>query len=213
MPDTLNYQINSMPKKIYILLALVLALVMSAFALWRVNKKVVAPVVTEPTVTQNQLEQPNVESVQEYSQHIEAIPGNTDEVWYNIPELGIRMKLNKEFAEDLVYRSETPAFATVYFSGKKFMVIAPSCVSGLGSLFKAKGIMKEIAKTDDFLASRMDSYIQIQDYYYGWTGPQDACWDPSIEEEVRKVFPGKYNGMGAKFVSEGVKTLQLIPKK
>lgn len=150
---------------------------------------------------------------QDYSQHIEEIPGNTDEVWYNIPELGVRMKLNKEFAEDLVYRSETPAFATVYFSGKKLMATVPSCVSGFGFLFKTKGIMKEIAKTDDFLATRMDSYIQIYDYYYGWTSPQDVCWDPSIEEEVRKVFPGKYNGMGAKFVSEGVKTLQLIPQK
>lgn len=42
-----------MSKKFYLLLALTLALAASAFALWCVNKKTVAPVVTEPVITQN----------------------------------------------------------------------------------------------------------------------------------------------------------------
>jgi hypothetical protein len=144
----------------------------------------------------------------EYPQHIEAISGNADEVWYSIPELGVRMKLNKEFAEDLIYIQDDPS--VVYFSTKKLSQISPCLpIDGpFGSLFKAKGDMKEIAKTDEYTAARVSGYIQIGQYYYGWIGPQEVCWD--LEGKLNNVFPIEYKGNGSKTVSEAVKTLEVL---
>lgn len=135
------------------------------------------PVVTDPIVeTQAQTE------LEKYPQYIEAIPGNVDEVWYNIPEYGVRMRLNKEFAEDLLYsfvrdkNSSGEEWDSIYFSGKKLLSVAPSCKNSLGTLGRSKGNLREMKKMksslDAYTASRLDAYVQAGDYFYDWMGPQ-----------------------------------------
>lgn len=156
--------------------------------------------------------QPNL-----YPQHIVAIPGS-DQVWYEIPELGVRMKLNKEFAGDLIYKQLEDSFSVV-LSLKSVTALNEECApksngtGGLfGALFKVKGNAKEEAKTDKYLAARVNEYVQISEYYYGLSEAQAVCWNQNQEADVRKVFPGSYDGSGAKSISDGIKTLQLTPE-
>lgn len=65
--------------------------------LWQKKQSTETPEVKK---TEEQQSEPTL--TEKYPQHIEAIQGS-DEVWYNIPELGVRMRLNRGFAEDLVY--------------------------------------------------------------------------------------------------------------
>ena len=222
--DTLILQINPMPKKIILLLSLTLLLSVAAFVLWRMDKSSV-PVVTPEPVPEEVSETPQASSEAEsfaYQQYIEAIPGNTDEVWYNIPELGVRMKLNKEFAEDLIYKfsyevdSEGSQWEAAYFSTKALTTIDNGCSpeegSPLGVLTKSMGNVQQFAKTDVYFSSRLDSIVQIGGYYYMWTGPQATCWDPKNDDVVYKAKSAKdYVGSGAKYVSDGMKTLQSVP--
>jgi hypothetical protein len=133
------------------------------------------------------------------------------------------MKLNKEFAEDLVYvyrhekDDEGGEWDNADFSLKELERVVPGC-GGYSNLTKSKGDLKEMKKNkytlDPYLAARLDDFIQAGDYYYGWAGFQDVCWDSSLEKKVREVFPpGKYKGMGAKNMPDGLETIELIPKR
>ena len=214
-------------KPLFLTVALI-ALLVIAGAFWCIQNRppmaVNQPVVTEPVVEAPVQVEPQAEpgvNPDTYPQHIEAIPENTDEVWYNIPELSIRMRLNKEFAEDLVYiyRHERDdngeEWDVADLSLKKLEHVVPGC-GGYGILTKNKGNLKEMEKGKDvlspYISSRLGEFAQAGEYYYGWTGRQEVCWDPSLEPEVRKVFPGKYNGTGAKYVADGLKTIELIPQ-
>lgn len=208
-----------MTKKPLLLAAVTLALLVIASTFWFTKKQALAPVVSEkPSVS---TEEPIKLEPEKYLQHIELIPGNTDEVWYKIPELGVRIRLNKEFAKDLiyVYVHETPNVGedwdAAYFSTKSLTNIDKGCSPGegnpLGGLTKWKGNVQELAKTDIYFSSRLDSIIQIGDYYYMWTGPQATCWDPKKDNEIQNARSAEdYVGSGAKYVSDGIKTLQLI---
>ena len=159
-----------------------------------------------------------------YPQHYKMISGNAEEVLYNIPELGIRMKLNKEFAEDLIYSvshikktyGEKEEVDIVYFSTKSMTLIdafcAPDKGSSGGAISRNKGIAKEVAKTDEYVAPRLSSLIQIGDFYYIFEKPQATCWDPNLEYEVLKLDPSRYQGKGIKSLDEGFKNIQSIPE-
>ncbi len=162
---------------------------------------------------------------QDYPQHIEAIPENTDEVWYNIPELGVRMKLNKEFAEDLIYsisyikkmNAEKEEVDVAYFSTRSMMSIdvlcAPEKGSSGGAMSRNRGIAKEVAKSDEYTMSRLDSLIQIGNFYYIYTKPQSTCWDKNLTPEVLKLDTNRYRGGGVKSLDEGFKNIQIIPEE
>ncbi len=190
-------------KPLFLAIAVII-LVAIAGVFWSVQKRQGA--MSQPVVTEPVAEAPVQPEPEKYPQHIETIPGNTDEVWYNIPELGIRMRLNKEFAEDLIYVQDSPS--SVYFSTEKLSQISPCLpIDGpLGALFRAEGNMLEVAKTDEYLAARVSGYVQVGGYYYGWTGPHEACWD--LEGKLGNLFPIKYNGAGIKTVSGSVKTIE-----
>ena len=155
-------------------------------------------------------------------QHIEPIPGNSDEVWYAIPEMGVRMKLNKRYAEDMYYsliewKGEVSRNSLDFYLINQIAKDVPSCSDGisLGGLFRYEGDLEELKRKrdelDPYLATRLDSYIQVGSYYYGWLDPHDVCWDVSMEEKVKEVFLEKYGGFGANNTREGIKTLELIP--
>ena len=202
-------------KPLFLATALIVLLALAG-AFWCLQNRPGAmdqPVVTEPVA-----QAPIQAETEKYPQHIEVIPGNTDEVWYNIPELGIRMKLNKEFAEDLVYvydrrkDDEGEVWDEIGFSTKALAAITDYCSPGaIGAIDRITTVLKEEIK--DNTTRHLNDYIRVGDYFYGFESGHDPCWDPSLESEVRKVFPGKYAGAGAKYVSDGLKTIELIPQK
>lgn len=116
--------------------------------------------VSQPVVTDPVVETPTQNVTEKYPQHIEDIPGNTDEVWYSIPEFGVRMRLSRVFADDLVYtysksnenitksqqKFTTPFHETVHFSSRSLMQEEPSCEPGtraIGYLIKEEGSINE----------------------------------------------------------------------
>lgn len=200
---------------------LVIALLVTVGALWYMEKRQAAlnpPVVTDPAVEPGQEPTPSLES--SYSRHIEAIPGNTDEVWYNIPEYGVRMRLSQEFAEDLIYSfvhekntNLNEEWDAVYFSTESLTAVDKGCSpeegSPLGVITKIKGNVAELAKTDVVYSSALKDIIQVGEYYYMWTGPQATCWNPKNDDAIQRVRgPEIY-----KAIQDGVKTIQLIPSR
>lgn len=212
-----------MQKKLLISVVAILILLGGVVLLWQKNLQ--QGVQTSPVVKTEDTETGTAQK-DVYPQHIESIPGNTHEAWYGIPEIGIHMKLNKEFAEDLIYifahernDSRNEEWDAVYFSTKALTVFDKGCSPEkghpLGIITKSKGDVRELAKTDIFYSSRLEEITQIGDYYYMFTGAQAICWDPKNDEAIRRVKSAKdYSGSsGAKYISEGMKTLQLIPSK
>lgn len=204
-----------------LLLSLTLALLVGVFFLWQMEKAS-APVVT-PQPEVGDVPEPEIPlPEQDYSQHIEEISGNTDEVWYNIPEYGVRMKLNKEFAEDLVYKFvhdkniREEEFDTVYFSVKSILNMVPDCSGALGAMSKGEGRGVQNESQLGYYESEYFGQLifQFQKYFITWQGPQDACWDRALEEKVEEIFSGKkYAGPGAKNIREGMKNIEIIPQK
>ncbi len=152
---------------------------------------------------------------QDYPQHIEAIPGNTDEVWYNIPELGVQMKLNKEFAEDLLYITSNEKGSkpdTAYFTSKKLYANTPNCA--FGSIGNITIIQNEL-KTNETVPNtippeRIKSFSGFDVVLFGPTTPYEICWDPTQDngDTIKKVFTEKKDLM-----SSGFKNLQPISSK
>jgi hypothetical protein len=157
-----------------------------------------------------------------YPQHIEVITGS-DEVWYAIPELGIRMRLNRDLAEKLIYSSDMSIdsgekASGIYLSTKAITEVAPECApergGALGSIFKVMGNLAEEAKNDEYIASRMNRYyFQLDSYYYGWAQPQAVCWYPQNEEAVKNATAGQFISNEGRNITSSIKTIQLIPSK
>jgi hypothetical protein len=203
-----------MNQKSLFLTTILIALLVIAGAFWFMKQRQAAMnqppiIITEPVV-----EAPVQTEPEKYPQHIETIPGNTDEVWYNIPELGIRMKLNKEFAEDLVYKfvrekNDDSEWDAVNFSTKSIVNVDSKCSpeSGvLGSLTKTRGNASELAKTDVYFSSRFDGIVQLNEFYYLWIGPQSPCWDEVNDKAMYKVRSPKIY----KSVQDSIKTIELV---
>jgi hypothetical protein len=203
---------TSMQKKLLVLIVVILVLVAALFfALRTKQNNQVLPLVSvvKPDTTQDKM----------YPQHLEVIQGS-NEVWYNIPEIGVRMRLNKEFAGDLIYsfvheKSTDPDenWDAVYFSTKSLTGIDKGCSpeegNPLGVMTKTKGNVSELAKTEEFYSSRLKDIIQIGEYFYMWTGPQATCWDPKNDDAIQKVRGAEIY----KAIQDGVKTIQLITSK
>ncbi len=213
-------------KKLIIGIFIILTFVVGVFV-WQKRENQILP--QDLQLFNNQVQPDTQNDIQSKSdevpppQYIVVIPGS-DSVWYEIPELGVRVKLNKKYAEDLIYRpvrlnnASGEEWDVAYFSTKTMTRIDPYCspenVGSIGALSKNKGIAKELAKKDAYIASRLSSVVQIENFYYMFETPQAACWDSSFTEEVLKLDPNvMYEGKGIKFLIEGYKDLQLIPEK
>jgi len=93
-----------MSKKLLILS--ILTFVVAGGVWLYINNRVVSqPTQTSNTITTNPQEKTQLNQQEESfsPQHIMAIPGS-NQVWYEIPEMGIKLLLPKEGAEELVYR-------------------------------------------------------------------------------------------------------------
>ena len=229
IPLTLSQSLVTLPgmnqKHIFVVVGIFLLLGATGGVLvWR--KKQSAPQPTVPMVQVDGGKQSDIPQSQAdaYPQHIEAISG-TDEVWYNIPEYGVRMRLNKDFAEDLIYSfvvevtdDSKEEWDATYFSTKALTAIDNGCSpeegSPLGVIAKLGKDAQESAKNNnEYFFSRPNS-IYIGDDYYVWTGPQATCWDPKNDIAIQKARSAKdYMGNGAKYISDGLQTIQLISSK
>lgn len=193
--------------------ALVMTLFVVGGILWGIRQYRVDVQIGPSVTTDSVSETPAQTEPGKYPQHIEAIPGNADEVWYNIPECGVRMRLNREFAEDTQYifanerGSQRQGCDTLYFSSRKLSVIAPTCAFG------SIGVISIFQSGEAKGHEALDSIKPLSDLDILFSGPQNQkyhCWDSVPEAELREVFPGKYNGTGAKSVFDGFKTIELI---
>lgn len=214
IPLTLSQSFVTLPgmnqKHIFVVVGIFLLLGASGGVLvWR--KKQSAPQPTVPMVQVDGGKQSDIPQSQAdaYPQHIEAISG-TDEVWYNIPEYGVRMRLNKDFANDLKFgfsherNPKDNKWDTVYFASEKLYAVDPSCALGsLGviSMFEG-GFKKEDVPGATKIVSLPNLDVVFSDV------PQDyknQCYNPAHYKEI--------GGAGAKSIAEGMETLQLIPSK
>lgn len=152
-----------------------------------------------------------------YQQHIVATK-NPERVWYEIPEFGVRMQLDRTFAEDLIYICEEDAgdeCGDVVFSTISVTNIDPSCSperGGLqGRLFKSSATIKEIAKEDEYLQAHLDRYIQAGKYFFEWAPSQDVCWKSENEQRVRSVYSIEDIDSGRYDIRLGLSGLTPIP--
>lgn len=209
-------------KSLFLILAVALLLIGGVFL---IQKK--SPEVSEDK--SDQKEETTVKDVaaESYPQHIQAIPG-TDEVWYGIPELGVRMRLNKEFAEDLVYGFDNAYGDAVSFQKKSVLAAAPQCSvmsADFGYLYRINGTIEQADK--DNLSKRGNNFFtslknygmiaQLDGFFVALsTDHADACWwgkEKNIEAE--KAAAHEYKGTGAQSVWAAVKNkmVQSIPER
>lgn len=101
--DTVMLHIKTMSKKLALLILLVIFLAGSIW--WYVNNFVIPqPEQVVNTITNSQDKSQSNQQESSFSpKHITAIPGS-NQVWYEIPEMGIKLLLSKEAAEELVYK-------------------------------------------------------------------------------------------------------------
>ncbi len=194
--------VYTMHNKLLVLVVLGIILVGGGVFVWYTKEQ--NQVVVPPSVIV-----PEVNNTEAYPQHIEAIPGS-DEVWYNTPEYGVRMRLNKDFANDLKFgfsherNPKDSKWDTVYFASEKLYAVDPSCALGsLGviSMFEG-GLKKEDVPGATKIVSLPNLDVVFSDV------PQDyknQCSNPAHYKEI--------GGAGAKSIAEGMETLQLIPSK
>lgn len=214
-----------MSRQLLAILALALILGAGVFAFYWQNRQqeVVTSLPMPPVVEESE------ESTASYSQHIEAIPGNTDEVWYNIPEYGVRMKLNRGFAEDLIYSDGMiddfgKPQEGIYFSTKAISEVAPECAPKRGGAFgvlsNIEGTIEEADRNGLGLGSewymsklKAGEAIQFSDFFVVWSGPQAPCWFVQHRKLFERVWPKSYLGIGVKNMVDGARKVELIPQK
>ncbi|MFZ1654429.1 MAG: hypothetical protein WAT84_01200 [Candidatus Moraniibacteriota bacterium] len=202
-------------KSLFLTVALI-ALLVIAGAFWCIQNRppmtVNQPVVETPVQVEPQAE-PGV-NPDTYPQHIETIPGNADEVWYNIPELGIRMKLNREFAEDLVYFPDGDSvYADAYFSTKLLMEIdSMNCsarTAPLGFIYRQSGTIEDAAyhrelPWDYVNLEKLGFIRRFPGFFVEYTGPQAACYDERKLSETQRAslmqIEGLYRAIGVDIV-------------
>jgi hypothetical protein len=177
-------------------------------------------------VKQIEEEQAEPTPAEKYPQHIEAIQGS-DEVWYNIPELGVRMRLNRGFAEDLVYGIDATYGDAVSFQKKSVMAAAPQCnvmSADFGYLYRVNGTIEEAdrnnlsSRGDRFFASLSDygMIAQLPGFFVALsTDRADACWwgkEKNLDAELAVKYT--YPGSGAQSVWDSIKnkTVESIPE-
>lgn len=101
-------------------------------------------------------------------------------VWYEIPELGVKFKVKSNIASELVYRYKGESSKdswTISFSTKKLSLVdgcgAASSDAPLGLLVKIKGIPENYSERDYFLNGRQIK--QFDGYFIIQNGPQAFC--------------------------------------
>lgn len=194
-----------MSKKLLILS--ILTFVVAGGVWLYINNRVVSqPTQTSNTITTNPQEKTQLNQQEESfsPQHIMAIPGS-NQVWYEIPEMGIKLLLPKEGAEELVYRYYTvdnsiisfnpetkdeewvENILTVEFSSKQVLDYnqhcdSPACGTDVFNFFieKIPGIYNNHP-----LAFGSKFIRQFKDFYLITGGSQQAVPFANNEEEKK----------------------------
>ena len=197
-----------MNKRLLILLIIILLISGGIYWVWQ-SRSVAVPVVTEPVV----VTKPSI--IEQYPQHIEAIPNSSDEVWYNIPEFGVRMKLNKGFAEELIYKADEDM---VSFQTKSIIAASSQCSvesADFGYIYKVNGTIYDADRnnvsgrgTDYFSAlAKSGMIMQFPNFFIVLSADHaDACWWGKVENKAAEEAAHRiYSGRGYQSVYAAIK--------
>lgn len=163
-----------MKKKILISIILVLVIIAGVTGFWQWK----------------QIEQQRqIKHVQNQQQAIQNNNTNqNDLVWYEIPELGIKFKIEKDIADELIYEYTGEAIPTgingkpeskvrtIYFSTKKLTSIDPkNCAAKDGPI----GLISRYEGGADTHYATKDKNIgirQLENFVISYAGPQAVCF-------------------------------------
>ncbi len=174
-----------MNKKITIAIIsiLTLALVTGGFWWWQNNKK------------DEMIQQAEQAENQEQSQNTE-VENTINLVWYEIPELGIKIKADEEIIKELIYKyypSEDDEYGTVMFTAKKLEKLYENCSAEFGPL----GAISKIEGSPSNHKTRFENYFnsrktkQFDGFFIYCSGPQALCtrelgqWEKFLEENPK----------------------------
>ena len=216
--------IKTMSKKFLITIALAAPLLISGgYFIWQRQQAIPTPtsVVTELYTFDPAVDIPvQTESVPELafsSQHITAIPGS-NQVWYEIPEMGIKLLLSKEAAEELVYKYSSKRDAGIFVEVNGLEADLKTVKDVEGASFSSKHVLeynktcnRPVCGTDDIafsfakvpgkymneeLAFGMKFLKQFKDFYLVTGAPPQAV--PFVTKDEEEWF---YQNIGPKMPS------------
>lgn len=170
-----------MNHKALFLAVTLIALLVIGEVFWLMQEHQVAT--HQPVVTESVVETPvQTEPEQDFSpQHITPIPGS-NQAWYEVPEMGIKLLLSREAAEELVYE----------YSPKK----------DAGIFVEVNGLESDLKNVKDVEGI---SFFSKHILEYNKTCNRPACGTDDITFSFAKV-PGKYMNeelaFGMKFLKQ-----------
>ena len=147
-----------------------------------------------------------------YPQYIEASQ-NAGLVYYIIPELGIRMRLNEKFAKDLIYsvapekNADGELWDAVYFSTLSLTSVDENCSPENGrmaTLVKVPDASEALPIINGIVKHFPDFDLII---FPGFG--ESACWNARTEKLARAAIDARFDGVGAKTIQDALNTIQL----
>jgi len=160
-----------------------------------------------------------VENVEvEKESNIEEI-SNSDLVYYKIPEMGIKFKVKKELAEELIYFVEddvkllfqgdnSDTGLIVYFSTKKLAEIDDYCSAENGPLGSITRVNNDYEKYKGLDYYKGRPYKDFDNFFILYGGSQAPCTLIKNNEEWEKSF--EYNERNKGYLNYIIETVIFI---
>jgi len=134
-------------------------------------------------------------------------------VYYKIPELGIKFKIEKELASELIYYIEVAPddsrFVYLNFSSRELSKLGEYCRakhSPMGTLIKVEGSLSDYPD-NIFIQNRKDRIKEFGDFFVYFEGPQSACSWPENLETLNRYMPLMRKSIGT---PEKIKLIEKI---
>lgn len=138
-----------------------------------------------------------------------------ESVWYIIPEMNVRFKVDKEVADDLIYKYSkiSDKMESVAFSSKKLSQITGCDVAAepLGTLVKMKGNPFDYSDKDYYVSRKPK---QFDNFFIIYNSPQVVCSGTGMGDDAKKLE--KYFEENPKFqgwIAGSFDTIEIIDKK
>jgi hypothetical protein len=205
-----------MSKKTIILFSVTILFLIAGmvFVLWQKEKEQ-----QEKEQAQTQIEKQNIkeeittELEKEIQTEKQSMGEEKDLVWYEVPESGIKFKIEKELADELVYYIEVAPddsrFLYLRFSSRELSNLGEYCRakhSPMGTLIKVKGSPSDYPD-DIFIQNRKDRIKEFGDFFVYFEGPQSACSWPENLEILNRYMPLMRKSIGT---PEKIKLIEKI---
>lgn len=207
-----------MSKKVVIMLGVIVVAIIVIVSIFMAKKSQKVAIDQQQNAVQQQAEQQSEQSSKGENQQ----ENDTDKwkvyenkenelVWYEIPEIKIKFKVNKEVAEELVYNFKGENdFGSVLFSSKGLSKI-PGCgveQGPLSALSKIKGNPYDYADTDYYVSRKPK---QFDNFFIIYNGPQAVCATGDYVKKWNEYFEKNPKFIG--WIAESFDTIEIIDKK